>query len=238
MTQSTNTKNPSPFFIKRILLFLSIFLVFSFGFVPIVVLGVIVYYFLTIPLLWYLLLLPFLLIATIIIVLASQILISGVIIKICKLWYKPGTYEYTFQNKTAFRWILFCALYTPCRKLLEIFPITSLRQVYYELLGMKIGKNCLLGGVIKDPCVTIFGHHVTMGEYAIIYGHIHNYEKGTITIKEVHIGNNCIIGAGAIIMPGAILQDSVTVAAGAVVTGNQILQQGKNYGGVPSQELK
>ena len=103
---------------------------------------------------------------------------------------------------------------------------------------MKIGKNTLVGGIIKDPCVTEFGDNTTMGEYAIIYGHIHNYQTGRIIINSVKIGNNCIIGAGSIIMPGAVLQDNVVLAAGAVVIQNQVLEKGKTYAGIPVKEIK
>ena len=117
------------------------------------------------------------------------------------------------------------------------FPL-GIKNTYYRFLGMKIGDNCLVGGVIKDPCLTEFGENVTMGEYAIIYGHIHNYEKGTITMDNVKIGNNCIVGAGSIIMPGVILEDGVKLAAGAVVPKGQILKKGKTYGGTPAKEIK
>ena len=76
-----------------------------------------------------------------------------------------------------------------------------------------------------------------MGEYAVIYGHIHNYEKHTLEIKRVRIGNNCVIGAGSIIMPGSHIQNNVTLAAGALVTMNQTLKEGKLYGGVPAKEI-
>ena len=103
---------------------------------------------------------------------------------------------------------------------------------------MKIGNNCLVGGVIKDPCLTEFGDNVTMGEYAIIYGHIQNIEKSKIFMDKIKIGNNCVIGAGAIIMPGAILEDNVTLAAGALVKKGQVLKKGKTYVGVPAREVK
>ncbi|GAH40379.1 unnamed protein product, partial [marine sediment metagenome] len=71
------------------------------------------------------------------------------------------------------------------------FPVGAMKNIFYKLLGMKIGKNTLIGGVIKDPCVTEFGDNVTMGEYSIIYGHIQDYSKGIITINRIIIGNNC-----------------------------------------------
>lgn len=135
------------------------------------------------------------------------------------------------------KWTLICVLYTPFRKLLEIIPLGKIKQSYFRLLGMKIGKNSLVGGVIKDPCLTEFGDNVTMGEYAIIYGHIHNMEHVSIFMDRIKVGNNCVIGAGAIIMPGAVLEDGAVVAAGGLVTKGQVLEKGKTYGGIPAREL-
>ncbi|MCK5459363.1 MAG: hypothetical protein KAI20_05685, partial [Thermoplasmatales archaeon] len=195
-------------------------------------------YFIAFDKFWHFLLLPFILYIGIAIVVVSLLLISGVIIRIFNIRYEPGMYEYTFKNKNSFKWIVICSLYTPCRKILEIFPMGRIKIIYYKLLGMKIGKNTLVGGVIKDPCLTEFGDNVTMGEYSCVYGHIHNMEKETIEMKKVIIGNNCVIGAGAFIMPGAVLEDDVTVAAGALVTKNQVLEKGKIYGGIPAKEIK
>jgi acetyltransferase-like isoleucine patch superfamily enzyme len=166
------------------------------------------------------------------------LIISGFFIKIFNIKYKSGKYNYNYLDKNSFKWILNCSLYTPCRKIIEIFPIGRLKNIYYIIIGMKIGKNSLIGGVVKDPCITTIGNNVTMGEYSIIYGHIHNYKDGKILIKEVKIGNNCIIGAGSIIMPGSILQDDVILATGAIVIQGQILEKGKIYGGIPAKEIK
>ena len=102
---------------------------------------------------------------------------------------------------------------------------------------MKIGHNTLVGGVIKDPCLTAFGNNVTMGDNAIIYGHIQNMQQETIQMATVTVSDNCVIGAGAIIMPGVVLEDDVVVASGALVTEDQLLQKGGTYGGVPAREL-
>ncbi|RLI63775.1 MAG: hypothetical protein DRO67_05205 [Candidatus Asgardarchaeum californiense] len=137
----------------------------------------------------------------------------------------------------AFKWMLFCQLYTPIRKILEIIPMGYVKIVYLRLLGMKIGKNTLLGGTIKDPCVTEIGNNTTMGEYAVLYAHIHNYAKETITIKKVRIGNNCIVGAGAIVMPGVVMEDNSVLGAGALATKNRVLEKNKAYGGNPAKEI-
>jgi len=213
-------------------------LVFSLGFFPIIIFGKILLFFVSFNELWQLLLIPFIITIGIFVILFYQLIFTGLIVHIFNIKYKPGAYEYSFKDKTAFRWIVLCSLYTPLRKILEIIPMGGLRNTYYRLLGMKIGENTLVGGVIKDPCLTEFGDNVTMGEYAIIYGHIHNYEKGTIIMDKVKVGNNVVIGAGAIIMPGAVIEDDVSIAAGAVVAKGQVLKKDKIYGGVPAKEIK
>jgi acetyltransferase-like isoleucine patch superfamily enzyme len=214
------------------------FIVFSLGFLPSIIVSKIFLIFIPFNQIWHLFLLPFFIYFVLVITIFYQLLFSGLIIHLFKIRYEPGVYDYTYKNKMAFRWIVVCALYSPIRKILEMFPLGGIKNTYYRMLGMKIGKNTLVGGAIKDPCLTEIGDNVTMGEFAIIYGHIHNYEKAIILMERVKIGNNCIIGAGAIIMPGAVLEDDVKLAAGAVVTKSQILKKGKTYGGIPAKEIK
>lgn len=186
---------------------------------------------------WNFLLLPIVIYCGAVVVFLSELYITGGIIRLFHITYQAGDYEYSLRDRNTFKWTLICVLYTPFRKFLEIFPLGRVKQSYLRLLGMKIGKNSLVGGVIKDPCLTEFGNNVTMGEYAIIYGHIHNMQYERIFMDKIRIGNNCVIGAGAIIMPGSVLEDDVVVAAGALVTKGQVLTKGKTYGGIPAKEL-
>jgi hypothetical protein len=223
---------------RLLLLYVVPVLIFGLGFIPFVLAGYIFVLLFRGFLLWFLILLPFFLYISIILTIYSQVFISGCCIKGLHLTYKPGVFSYCLRDTTSFKWILVCSLYTPIRKILETVPIGKPKNTYFRLLGMKLGTNSLVGGVIKDPCVTEIGDNTTIGEYSVIYGHIHNYDDGTITISKVTIGSNCVIGAGAIIMPGAEIQDNVIVAAGAVVTKQQVLKRGKRYGGVPAKEIK
>lgn len=238
MSQSTTPADKKKGFLTGYLsLSFIVFLIFSIGFLPVVLYVRAMLLFFTFTRLWEWLVLPFLIYIGFVVLLFSQLMISGLFIRLFHIRYEPGTFIYSFREKNAYKWSLVCSLYTPCRKLMEIFPVGGIKNRYYRLLGMNIGENTLVGGVIKDPCVTSFGKNTTMGEYAIIYGHIHNYEKGTITIKKVVIGDNCVIGAGAIIMPGVRIEDNVTVAAGAVVPQDHVLEKGRVYAGVPAKPI-
>ena len=221
-----------------ILVSLISFLVYSLSLFPIIIGIYLVLSLIKFNQIWHFLLLPFLIYIGIITTLLFLVIISGIFIYIFRIKYEPGTYEYNYKNKMAFRWILICFLYTPIRKLFEIFLIGKMKNWYYKMLGMKIGKNSLVGGTIIDPCLTEIGDNCTMGLFAVIYGHIHDYEKGLIIMDKVKIGNNCVIGAGSIIMPGAVIENNVKLATGSIVKKDQLLKKGKVYGGVPAKEIK
>lgn len=216
---------------------LILFFILTVGLLPLVAYIYIVNQYLLVSGIWFYVLLAPLIYIGIVIAVISEILISGFFIWLFRIRYDPGVFAYSFKQSNAFKWILICSLYTPFRKLMEIIPVGGVKNIYYKMLGMKIGENTLVGGVIKDPCVTSFGKNTTMGEYALIYGHITNYQKGTITIKRTRIGDNCVIGAGSILMPGVTVEDDVIVAAGAVVTQDQVLKKGNVYAGIPAKKI-
>jgi len=223
---------------RMILISLIAIFIYSISFFPLLIGGFYVTLLIPFNQLWHFLLLPFLIYIGILITLFYTILFSGLFIHLFIIKYEPGVYEYNYQNKNAFKWILVCVLYMPIRKIFETFLMGQMKNSYYRMLGMKIGENTLVGGTIMDPCLTEIGNNCTMGLFACIYGHIHDYEKGIIILDRIKIGNNCVIGAGAFIMPGAVLEDNVKLAAGAVVTKGQVLKKGKVYGGIPAEEIK
>ena len=80
--------------------------------------------------------------------------------------------------------------------------------------------NCLVACrskiVVEDEC--IFGPNVC------IYDHDHLFDENGIdnfsfSYKDVHIGRNCWIGAGAIILKGTDIGEGSIVGAGTVVKG-------------------
>lgn len=228
---------------SKIRFFLATFIIpiviFSIGIIPLIIWLGIVYlsYIIILDFMLYLILTPIIVILSILILIVSEVLISGAIIKLFNITYEEGTYEYSTNNNMVFKWMLIFQLYTPIRIILDIIPMRYIKIIYLRLLGLKVGENTLLGGVIRDPCLTEIGDNVTMGGYAIIYCHMHNKAERTITFKKIKIGNNCIVGAGSIIMPGVIMKDNSIVAAGGVTIKNSVLQKNKIYGGNPAKEI-
>lgn len=98
------------------------------------------------------------------------------------------------------------------------------------------GSDCYFGaaGGIE------IGDDVVAGQYIRFHSENHNYndldkpirEQG-VSHKGIKIGNNCWIGAGAVFLDGAELEDGCVVAANAVV--NKKFEQNSIIGGVPGK---
>jgi len=89
-----------------------------------------------------------------------------------------------------------------------------------------LSKNCHIDGRNR----IFFGKNVWVGPNVKIISMNHNVNDYTkyIKAKPIKIGNNCWIGANAIILPEVELGEHTVVAAGAIVTksfleGNQII---------------
>jgi len=221
-----------------IFIFIITIIIFSISLLPIILAAYYLPLIIAFNKLWHFLLIPLLVYLGLLITVYLLILTSGAIIRIFRVRYEPGVYDYNYKDKMSIKWNILYFIHRPIRKLFEMFAFGETKNVYYRLLGMKVGKNTIINGTIVDPCLTEVGDNCIVGSSSFIYCHIHDLKKGTITINRVKIGNNCVIGDGAIIMPGVILEDDIIIGAGAVVPKNKILKKGKTYVGVPAKEIK
>lgn len=87
------------------------------------------------------------------------------------------------------------------------------------------------------------GHDVIMGPNVQIFSENHNFSHPQINIKDqgvtrqpVIIGNNCWLGAGAIILAGVTIGDGCVIAAGSVV--NKSVAPNSIVAGVPAKVVK
>lgn len=87
------------------------------------------------------------------------------------------------------------------------------KRVYFNV-------NC----VVLDAAKVSIGSRVLIGPGVHIYASTHPVDlrerKSKALAKEVHIGDDCWIGGGAIICPGVSIGNNCIVAAGAVVARN------------------
>jgi len=93
---------------------------------------------------------------------------------------------------------------------------------------IKIGDrvNIQDGAVLHtlyNRSVVEIGNDVSVGHNAVIHG--------------AKVGNNVLVGMGAILMDNAVIPDNTIIAAGAVVLSNEVLEPGI-YAGVPAKKVK
>lgn len=134
------------------------------------------------------------------------------------------TIEYTESNKFIYglkffkNWIL--------ERLASNFPIPSWRVALHRMRGIKIGEGVYIGyDVIFDrihpDCITI-GDYAEIGDRCIISAHSRGSlplrDKYPRTVEPVKIGRGAWIAPGCIIIQGVEIGENSVIGTGAVVT--------------------
>lgn len=142
-------------------------------------------------------------------------------------------------------------------KLVGFIPSHLLRNFFYRLSGIKIGKrsvihtgatfffpkNISIGqgtiigtGIFIDGRARVkIGSHTDIASEVMIYNSEHDLSSLTFKAieEQVSIGDYCFIGPRVIIMPGVSIGNGAVVAGGAVVTKD--VPEKTIVGGVPAK---
>jgi carbonic anhydrase/acetyltransferase-like protein (isoleucine patch superfamily) len=93
--------------------------------------------------------------------------------------------------------------------------------------GIYIGE----GTNIQDSCmVTSYEGHTTIGKYVTV-GHSAHIHSATV-------GDESLIGMGAVLKPGCVVESHSFIAAGAVVERGCTVKGGEIWGGNPAKKLR
>ncbi len=117
-------------------------------------------------------------------------------------------------------------------------PSLRLKNLLYRATGVKIGKNtAIAASVMLDfffPELIEIGDNVIIGYNTTILTHefLHTeWRKG-----KVVVGDNALIGAWTLVMPGSAVGAGAQVAAFSLV--NKKVGAGERVGGVPVKRLE
>ena len=108
--------------------------------------------------------------------------------------------------------------------------------------GMKIGNDVHIYSDIfsKEPYMIFIDDNTTLSGNVTLVTHDNSISKYlpeyTDIFGEIHIGKNCFIGMGSMILPGVSLADNTIVAAGSVVT-KSVQEAGIVIGGAPAKVI-
>jgi acetyltransferase-like isoleucine patch superfamily enzyme len=120
---------------------------------------------------------------------------------------------------------------------LEFFTPTPFNNFFYQMMGMKIGKDTQVNTThISDPSLIELGNHVTIGGSATIIAHMG--AKGFLIISPVKIHDGAVIGIKATIMSGVTVGAHAKVLPNSVVLPNTNIPPGETWGGVPARKIE
>ena len=143
------------------------------------------------------------------------------------------------------------ALIKPVKGILPTIPKSCWLAENCTVVGDVImGENCSVwfNAVVRgDVNSIVMGNNVNVQDGAVIHC---TYEKTKVLLGDnvsighnaiVHgctVGNNVLIGMGAIVMDNVVIGENCIVAAGAVVLEKTIVESGTIYAGMPAKKVK
>jgi acetyltransferase-like isoleucine patch superfamily enzyme len=146
-------------------------------------------------------------------------------------------YRGTYFSAEALRWYFSNALlYLVRYSFLEFVTPTPFSNIFYALMGMKIGDGVFINTThISDPAMIEIGDHVTVGGSAVIVAHY--AQAGYLIVAPVRIGKGVTIGLRATIMGDVIIGEGARVLPNSVVLPKTRIAAGETWGGVPALRL-
>ena len=161
--------------------------------------------------------------------------IISLFITICMKWIllgrvKPG--KYPLWGWFYYRWWLVQKLQK--NLFLAKFLVGSpLANIYYRLLGAKIGKNCYMGSMqIASHDLLTIGDNTSIGMDSRLYGYV--VEDGWLNIGSIDIGSNCYIGPRAVVGINSIIEDNAVLDEMSMLTDQGFIPHGSYFAGSPA----
>ncbi len=143
------------------------------------------------------------------------------------------------------------ALIKPVKGVFPKIPASCWLAENCTVVGdVKMGENCSVwfNAVVRGDVNSIeMGDNVNIQDGAVIHC---TYEKTKVKLGDnvsvghnalVHgctVGDNVLIGMGAIVMDNAVIGENCIIAAGAVVLENTVVESGSIYAGIPAKKVK
>jgi maltose O-acetyltransferase len=122
--------------------------------------------------------------------------------------------------------------------LIRLSPSLRLKNWLLGLLGVDVGSG-VSWGLEATPDV-FWPERITLGDNAIV-GYdatllCHEFLQDEYRLGDIHVGDQAMIGAGAIVLPGVTIGDDAQVAANSLVV--EDVPAGETVAGVPAEPLE
>ena len=169
----------------------------------------------------------------------SAIFISKMCLIIVNLFHRPieGEFTRSVKDKDYFywnlrnvikKWPLFIAASNP-------FPWFK-NRVVLRFFGVKIGKHSICDNCWISSEFVEIGENVIIGMNSVLVSF--GIEQQQFIIKKITIGNNVVIGAKCVILPGTQIEDTAKISAHSYTSYNSTLEKEQIYMGHPAKLKK
>ena len=147
-------------------------------------------------------------------------------------------YRGSAVSLAALRWYVHCTLtLVVSYSFLEFVTPSPFAQLYYRLMGMKIGRHVTINSTaIADPSLIEMEDGVTIGGSASIMAHYG--QGGYLVVAPVRLRSGATIGLRAIVMGGVEVGEKAKVLAGSFVLPNTRIPAGETWAGIPAQRIE
>jgi acetyltransferase-like isoleucine patch superfamily enzyme len=129
--------------------------------------------------------------------------------------------RYPMVSFTMLRWLIYSGVYHLAGKtILDYLPLSFLIIIFFRIVGAKIGKNAALNTwFLNDAYLLEIGDNVVIGGKSDIS--CHTFEKGTLLLQHVKIGDNTLIGQQCYISPGVTIGKNCVIGQYSFIRKNK-----------------
>jgi acetyltransferase-like isoleucine patch superfamily enzyme len=185
------------------------------------------------------LLLPFNILVSLHFVQISAIFTSKIFLIVVNLLHKPveGIFKRSIKDKNYYFWNL--------RNIIKKWPLFIVASNPFPWLknrfalrffGVKIGKRAICDNCWISSEFIEIGENVIIGMNSALISF--GMEQENFIIKKITVGDNVIIGAKCVILPGTVIHDDVKLSAHSYTPYNSVLEENKIYLGHPARVKK
>lgn len=146
--------------------------------------------------------------------------------------------NYPIISREALKWALVSSLYLMINfTFIDFILLTPFANLLQRLLGARLGRN------VQINSKYIFDSSlVEIGDNTVIGGGAiiigHIVERGILKLRRVKIGKNVTVGSHATVMPGCEIGDHAIIGAGAVLLKNTKVPARAVFFGVPAESVR
>lgn len=142
-----------------------------------------------------------------------------------------------YYSLEAIRWYVHNGItYVLRYTLLEFFTPSPIAVLFYQLMGMKIGRGSVINTTaMSDPSLITIGEKVTIGGSVTIVAHYG--QAGFLVLAPVMIDDGATIGLRVSIMGGVHIGKNARVMPHSVVLPKTRIGDGETWGGVPAVKI-